>query len=142
MGSLLCIIPLNDESKLIRGELLPDSTGPVFVHGWIETVFEGREYVVDVAMGRAIPKEEYYRKLRPRVDAVVTRKELSKNEYVQFLSKALYRENRLDLESVYTVWQPYEDDYLIDIDDNGMLIREQFEKPVQVRSRFIDQTEG
>ena len=136
IGSLLCIIALNDDDcKLIRGELLPDTKGEDFFHGWIETKVDDKEFVIDVSMARAVPKEVYYRYLKPRVDAVVTRQELFENDYVRFLDEALRRDNRLDMGTLYEVWWPYEDDNLINIDDNTRLDPSRFEKPAARRRK-------
>lgn len=57
LGSLMCIINLGIKSKLIRGELLYDGRNNIFIHGWIEADYNGKEYVIDTSMAKAIPKK-------------------------------------------------------------------------------------
>lgn len=99
IGSLLCILNFPDELEcyLIRGELLSDIEGKMFVHGWIEVSYKGKEYVVDTSVARAIPKELYYKVYSPVVYTCIERKELLQNEYVKYFKQELRHTNDFTL---------------------------------------------
>lgn len=99
IGSLLCILNLPDELEcyLIRGELLPNIEGNMFVHGWIEIIYRGKEYVIDTSVARAIPKYLYYRVYNPIVYTRIERKELLSNEYVKYFKEELRHINDFTL---------------------------------------------
>lgn len=121
IGSFICCLNLLLPCNLIRGELLSNIKGKRFIHGWIETIYNGNEYVIDTSMGRAIQKKIYYNLLYPEVFQTVNRDDLFVNKYAIYLKTTLTKKNNLSLEKVYSLWWQYEDNWLMNIDDNTLL---------------------
>ena len=118
IGSFICCLNLPFSCSLIRGELLSNIGGKRFVHGWIEVIYNGEEYVIDTSFAKAIPKKIYYKVFSPKVFQSLVREDLFINKYALYLKKILTRENDLSLEKVYSAWWQYEDSWLTNIDDN------------------------
>ena len=133
VGSFVCAIALGMDCNLVRGELLPKVRGERFEHGWIETKFDGVDFVIDTSLGRTIPKELYYRYLKPRVNRVISRENLLENDFARYLSQALLEDNNLDLSTMYEVWWPYEDTGLANYKDNSLLNNWSLDNPMELK---------
>lgn len=129
IGSLLCLLKLPNELEctLIRGELLSDIQGKMFTHGWIETKYKGKEYVIDTSIARAIPKDMYYSLYVPTVYTCIDKKDLLLNKYAQYFKEELNHINNLTLLKEKSTllygegswFDLYENNWLQDIDNNS-----------------------
>lgn len=131
IGSLLCMLNFPDELEcyLIRGELLSNIEGKMFVHGWIEITYKGKEYVIDTSVARAIPKDLYYRVYNPTVYTRIERKEILSNEYAKYFKEKLKHINDFTLSKDNNTvfygegswFDLYENYWLQNINDNNVI---------------------
>ncbi len=121
IGSFICCLNLSLPCNLVRGELISNVSGKTFHHGWIETIYRGKEYVIDTTFAKAIPKDLYYLLLSTKIFQIINRNNLFINKYALYLKKALTKKNNLSLKKVYSAWWQYEDNWLMNIDDNTLL---------------------
>ena len=133
IGSLLCMInlPSNINCNLIRGELLSDVECDdfSFVHGWIEIIYNGIEYVIDTSIGRTILKDTYYKLFRPAVYTILDNETLFKNDYIKYFKEELKQKNDLTLTREFptvlygegSFFDLYENYWLDNITDNSVI---------------------
>ena len=129
IGSLLCILNLPDELNpcLIRGELLSNIEGKMFVHGWIEVTYKGEKYIIDTSIARAIPKKIYYKAYEPTVYVCIQKSKLLKNNYIKYFIEQLNNPNDFTLSKEEPTFfygegswfDLYENYWLQNIEDNS-----------------------
>ena len=126
IGSLLCSLNFPLPCTLVRGELLSDYRGNKFSHGWIETTYQGKEYVIDTSFVKAVPKDTYYKFLTPKIKYKVDRDFLLHNPVASFLKDEVTHPNQLTFSKIYTIWSPFENKSLQKVEEIVQKVKKVF----------------
>lgn len=74
------IMGLKPQDYLVRGELTLKDEWPYqnggYRHGWVEFMFENKEYVFDSMLKTPVPKKEYYDYYQPQITYKKSQKEI------------------------------------------------------------------